>query len=201
MNLINRNKTNSQKNKIIGNIFVYLLIIFSIIYFIIIPTTKDIKEIRDVIISQKIEKERVLNREKNISNLSIKIKKIEPMIEKLDNVFIDESKRREFISTLENIAQKSNVTNTSISPQNNKETTGIYETIPLTISATGKFDDIMKYLKELEKINYYINIQSFDITTTNNYIQNQKNSIMPDLNKSLDPDLTIKINADTYWEN
>lgn len=201
MNLINRNKTNSQKNKIIGNIFVYLLIIFSIIYFIIIPTTKDIKKIRDVIISQKIEKERVLNREKNISNLSIKIKKIEPMIEKLDNVFIDESKRREFISTLENIAQKSNVTNTSISPQNNKETTGIYETIPLTISATGKFDDIMKYLKELEKINYYINIQSFDITTTNNYIQNQKNSIMPDLNKSLDPDLTIKINADTYWEN
>lgn len=198
MNLIKKN--NNTKSLLIKNIIIYLIIILCIFYFFILPTASDIKDIRDNIIEKKIDKEKIINREKNISILSNKLKKIEPKIEKINNIFINQSRRREFIGTLEEVAIKSNVNNPIITPLDNQKEQGAYQEIPLTISAEGTYDNIIHYLLELEKMNYYINIQSLEIISSSKNINSQKSSLIPGIDKIKQNTITIKILANTYWE-
>ncbi len=172
---------NFQKNVLSGLIFM-LLTIFLIVYLIILPSTDNIKESYNDLLLLKVDFETKTEKKLKLQEIDKKISKIENKLYLIDNIFVHENRELEFITTLEGIARKNNVTpkvNLNISPNslNSK-----YNTVNLLITSEGTFFNLYNYLSDIEKLNYYININKLEF-----YSNGNKN-------------VTMRISADTYWK-
>lgn len=198
MTLISFNKINERK-KITAISIICLLIIIGVAYLIIWPTLNDIKQLRANIITQKIDLEKKIVREKNMNILSEKLKKIEPQLKKFNQIFINQNRELEFITTIEGIAGKNQITQKINLNPASAQNEQIYKKIPLTLDAQGKFQNLMKYLTNLETLNYYINIKSLEITAGQNVGAVFQRTKTNNAKQSTD-NINIKILADTHWK-
>lgn len=191
MNL-NKFKKLALKDKITSATIGFLLIFLFSLYFIIIPSLNDIW-----LIGQEVEKQRIELENRYIKGYSIKqladnLEKIKPQINLLDQIFINKNRELEFITTLENEANKYNVAQkinlSAPQPTKNKD----FDQSSLQLYSNGEFNNILKYLANLESLSYYINIKSVEFTPVTGANQPRSEKILPSGVKLL-------IDADTYW--
>ncbi len=174
------------KQKIAVSIVVLIAVLFVGLYFFIFNTIQDIKDLRNEIISEKIEVEKKINREKNLSNLSIKLKKIESQSNKIENIFLKKNNELEFIKTIENIASNNNVTqNINLLP--GKDEKKVNKTI-INLRVEGSYEDILNYIKDLELLKQYINIINLNISAQDNKEPEEENTVI------------LNISAETFWK-
>jgi len=195
-------KNLDPKRKAIFSLSAYILITFCIYFFVITKTINDIKEIRGDIVSKKIDIEKNITQERNMSELSAEIKKIEPQMEKFSQIFINNNRELEFITQLENIAAKHNITQKlSLNPLNTNEEKDdtYYFEVPISIEASGLFENLTEYIKELESLTYYINIKNISIIpggTPNLSMGLLDNSSASQNSKNVN----LSLSATTYWK-
>jgi Tfp pilus assembly protein PilO len=187
MNLNKIKKTN-YLNRLYLLLGIFLAIMLALIYLIIVPTISEIKETKKEVINQKNELEKKLNREKNLVTLNEDLKKIEPEVDSLNQIFIEKNMELEFITTLEGIAGKNNINQTLNLNTDKSIKFGQYTKTPIEISVQGKYNNLLDYLKNIETLKYYINISSLDLI-----LENQDAA-------SLYKTGRLQINADTYWK-
>lgn len=196
MNFLNKKITSSKQ--VIYRALFALVICATVIFFVLLPTINSIKSIRQDILVQKRDLEVKLVKEKNMSDLNEKLKLVTPKLEKLEEIFLNQSREAEFITIIESIAQSSNVQET-ISPSNTKTASiGEYKIVPINIMATGKYKDILKFLVMLESLKQYVSIEDIQINSS----QAAGTNI---LNKGTDTNtgsnlVQIKLSANTYWK-
>jgi Tfp pilus assembly protein PilO len=179
-------KNQALKNKILANIILLLLIVGGGVYFIIMPATFDIEKMNNEIIMQMVDLELKYQRGQNLKKLKETLKKIEPELDKLDKVLIKRTKALEFITSLEEIAERNNVTQKiNLVIDQNKKIKENQKT-PLQLAVTCEFNKCYDYLSALEKSNYYINIKSLEFTSSGK-IENGPSMI------------NLLVFADTYW--
>ncbi len=166
-----------------------LCIVTVMAYLIIIPSINEIKNARKDIINQKNELEKKLNREKNLASLNENLKKIEPDVIFLNQIFIEKNKELEFITTLEGLAGKNNIEQTLYLNTDKSIKSNLYTKTPIDISAQGNYNDIIEYLKNLETLKYYLNIAGLSISFEGN-----QDSSAPHKKGRL------QVSADTYWK-
>lgn len=135
-----------------------------IVYFIILPTIQDIKRISDAVYIERIDLEKKYVRGQLLKKTLEDFEKVKPEKEKLASIFIKEGKELEFITALEKIAAGHNLEQ-SIQLQTAIRGKGEKNLYPLLLAVgiNGDFIEILKYLKDLEKLNYYFNIFSLNI--------------------------------------
>jgi len=198
MNLINFKKINI-KRKITFVIVVFLLTNALIVYLIIIPTINNIKQLRVNIVTQKVDLEKEMAREKNINILSEKLDKIEPQMKKFEQIFINQNRELEFITTLEDIALSNKVLQKINLNLNAVKTEQTYKKIPLRLNIQGNFYNLLQYLTSLENLNYYINITSLEMTKE---ISSGSTLLPTDSSgaKQIIGNISMAISADTYWQ-
>lgn len=124
----------------------------------------------------------------------ININKIREEEAKLSSIFIKKDQELEFITSLENAAQANNLEQQIKLQPINKETTALIQSAPMQISLKGSFRDILQYLQSLEKLSYYININSINLnnpTTKKEAATAQKATSIT---------INAEITALTYWE-
>jgi len=183
-------KLNTNK-KIALNIIIFLVAVFLLLFFLILPTINDIKAIESEITIQMVELEKKYQRGQSLKKLAEHLKMIETQLDKLDQVFIDKEDQLLFITTLENIADASQVTqkiNLIAEPEMEKGEN--YQKLPLQIFTQGDFVSQLKYLINLESLNYYINIKSLELNSAPS-AGNGQNIGQGNIN--------MFIIADTYW--
>lgn len=191
MNL-NKTKKITTQQKLIIWCMGFVITITTGCYFVIIPAISSIKNIKAEIITQKVNLEKKILKESGVSGLKEKIEKIEPQLNLFDQIFINKNRELEFITTLENIANKNNVSQKiNLDPKNSQREHN-YEKIPLSINAQGNFLTLLNYIKDLESVAYYINIQKLDFTKVSANARNQEE--IPANNYNL------IIMANTYWK-
>lgn len=174
------------KGKIIADISIILLLMAAISYLVILPTISEIKTIETEIEAQRSDLERKYIRGQSLKKLSQNLKKIEPNLAVFDQVFINQERALEFITTLEEIANRHNITQ-RLNLMTEKGVKGNdYTKTPLNFIIEGSFANVMAYLADIERLNYYININSMDIST----IKNEDGSTK----------LSVQILANTYWK-
>lgn len=199
MNLINLTKI-EPKRKISILTVVFLLSISFITYAVIMPTVDKIRLLRSQIITQKVELEKKLNRETNMSKLAEKLKKIEPQLEKFERIFINQNRELEFITTLEKIASENNVSQKiNLAPKKN-DLDGIYKNVPITLAVNGNFINLRNYLVDLEALSYYLNISQLIITNTPSAGTSKLK--IPDAHDTpvKKTNASLKITGNTYWK-
>jgi len=192
----------TPKQKALFNLAAYMLIAFGIYYFVILSTVNKIKEIRGNIISEKINFEKNISQEKNMSELSAEVKKIEPQMKKFSQIFINNNRELEFITQLENIASKHNVKQ-KLSLQNleadSADGTDYYFEVPIDLETSGTFKDIIDYMAELESLSYYININKINIGSyaISGSVSRMSNGSDP---APSNKNITLNLSATTYWK-
>ena len=198
MNLINNYEQLGSK-KIYVNLAIYGLIVVLAIYFLLLPTIADILSLREQIIDQKITLERNLNRERDIIKLVNKMNRIKPELAKLDQAFINSSREIEFINTLEGLAGENNITMNISLNETGEKANDIFEKINLTIQTQGSFENLLKFLADIEKMNYYININYFEFASNQGGARDfsPKNADEMILSNA---SVSMRLGAETYWK-
>jgi Tfp pilus assembly protein PilO len=182
---------NTKKKIIIGSI-AFPLIIGSIIYFIVLPTIKDIEKMRNEIEMQRVDLEMKYIKGQSLKKLSENLKTIEPQLAKLDKIFIDQDQVLEFVTTLEEIANINGIDQKiNLMPEKSVKKNR-YKKIPLQIFASGNFFKQLNYLMDLETLNYYININSIELTA--GAVRSAAKE-----EQDMERDVNMLIFADTYW--
>ena len=200
MNL-NKFKNLDYKKKIIYLSLVFAVAALLTVYMIIKPTLMKIKEERANIVTQKIELEKRLSNEKNMASLSSKIRKIKPQIDRLSSVYINQGRQLEFITTLEGIASENKVAQSLNLNFDSLSNDPNYNIIPLEISVSGTYANVLNYLISLETMNYYINITNWQfspggaIVSEISVLETNKQSA----SRSGAP-YTLRLTANTYWK-
>ncbi|MEA3449405.1 MAG: hypothetical protein U9Q85_00260 [Patescibacteria group bacterium] len=187
---MNLNKYNKINLKTKTQILVSFYLLFAVlsVYFYIIPTIEAIKVKKADIFTEKIEQEKKINREKNYANLESEIKKIEPQLGILENVYINANRKLEFITTLEGVAADAKVEQ-KLTLDLKFNSDGEIKEVPVIIDVSGLYPAIMDYLIKLETASYYININSFDLSLSSTPKEEGKLK-----------QYRLRLNANTYWK-
>ncbi|MFH1565083.1 MAG: hypothetical protein ABIC82_04520 [bacterium] len=151
-----------QKNLII---IAVLITIMSAVFFLIInPTVDYIKNTKGQI---KIEREELETRYKRViyqRQNAEKVKKIKEQLSVLDDMFLISEQELKFITTLELVAEKNNISQKiNLKSANSNDSKQV--AFPFIISASGTAYDILSFLMEIEQLSYYINFNSLKINT------------------------------------
>lgn len=194
----------NPKNKITVSLILWLAIILSLIYFIVRPTVKEIKTMSRAIEAQREDLEKKYVKGQSLKKLTENLNKIEPKLELLNQIFINKNRELEFIASLENeannnqISQKINLS----APQTIKNKD--FQIINLQLSTGGKFIKQLKYLMDLESLNYYINIKSLELSAspaggqTAPSLENNGQKTLVSENE--DNNINLAATADVYWK-
>lgn len=173
------------KNKMLISAAGFLLVIFSLVYFLVLPTIKDIKNMSAEIEAQRLDLEKKYIKGQSLKQLSDNLNKIEPKLKLLEQIFINKNRELEFITSLEAEANK-NETEQKINlssplPAENQN----FQKTDLQLFAKGGFTELLKYLADLESLNYYINVKSLELT--------------PFAGSAAAAKINMYLSADTYW--
>ncbi|MFH1661719.1 MAG: type 4a pilus biogenesis protein PilO [Candidatus Falkowbacteria bacterium] len=168
MKLLSVFKTMNLKKKIIANMILLIFVICGLIFYLIIPSINNIKEMGAEIDRLINDLEDKYYKGQSIEKLDENLKKIEPDLEKLNKILVSETTEIEFITKLEEIASKNNISqqiNFKKVDEKNREK------IPIQLTAQGDFSDQIRYLEDLERADYYINISSLELSYSSSVIR------------------------------
>lgn len=154
------------KKKIIISISIFIVFTGLIVYFIILPTAGEIKEIKEAVYTERVDLEKKYLRGQLLKKTLEDFEKIRPKKEKLSSVFVIEGKELEFIQALEKIAAFYNLEQNLKLQQlkDGEENNDYYYPLALEVLIEGDFTQTLGYLKSLERLNYYFNIYSINIS-------------------------------------
>lgn len=155
----------SIKQKIISYIVLVVIAIGGLIYLIILPTAKDIKKINDDVLAERIDLEKKYLRGQLLRTTIENFEKIKPQEDKLNEIYIGQNEELKFITALENIANKYNLDQKIQLAENTDTGSVIYESLALNITTSGSYINILQYLKDIERLNFYFNISKISVTT------------------------------------
>ena len=172
----------SLKKKIIVGPIIFLAIIGSIVFFIIMPSVNSIKHIKEEVEMQRIDLEKKYIKGQSLKQLKENLKKIKPELETLNNAFIIKGNELGFITTLENAFK-------------NLDESQALQKIPLNLSLKGNFTNLINYLLDIESSHYYINIDSLEIPSAS------AKSFISNKNSADDNSVSMAISANIYWIN
>ena len=159
------------KQKIIVAVVIVLILSGIISYFVVIPTINDIKKISNDVYLERLDLEKKYLKGQLLKKTMADFEKIQPEKNKLLGVFINEGKELDFITALEKISNQHNLEQTLKLGSKQDQGSSLYYILPLEITIKGKFSNTLKYLRDLERLNYYYNINAITTSVA------QKNSL------------------------
>lgn len=186
------------RNKITASLTVWLAIILFLIYFIVVPTIKEIKTMGRLIEAQREDLEKKYIKGQSLKQLAENLNKIEPNLKLLDQIFINKNRELEFITSLENEADKNQVGQKINLSAPQKEANSDWQKSDLALHTKGGFIKQLEYLLALERLNYYLNVKLLELSPAGGeQVKGENQETKPADNEP--PSLNMYLNADTYW--
>ena len=168
-----------------------VVIVAAVSYFIIFPQIKNIIKIKNKIEKQRIELAKRYVQGQNLKKLSSDMEMVEDSLEKLEKVYIKQEEALEFITDLENIAEKNNISQKIdlLSLEESRKLHKGYFERQMHIYLNGKYSNLLSYLADMETLRYYINIQNTEVS-----------SQVLRSGSSVNNDININIKTNIYWK-
>lgn len=183
----------SERNKIIVLAFLTLLIIFLLIFLVIIPSDRQIKETKTEIETQREEIEKKYLAGINARILSRKAPEIKEKMERVENVLVGPQEQLEFVTALERMAEENKIEQTPNIEYSSAEEIDFYKKIPLKLSTKGKLLDQLNYLKDLKSLPYFIKIDSVKMKVISDR-ERENTPLSSDY-------VSLFIQANSYWKD
>jgi len=152
-------RLNIEKQTIIL-VGIFSTIIVAIILGIILPTVKYIKNLNQETAALKEYLERKYENTANLRSSIKKIEEIKNVVNGYSQYFFEPGDELYLITTLENIANKNKV-NQKIENSNLDQPN--QEMVKMTLTINGEYERVLKYLADIERIDYFINIEKLQL--------------------------------------
>ena len=156
------------KQKIIILTLIAIFFTLSLGYFVIFPTVKDMQDIRNRIIVEKEDLEFKYKKGQHLKKVMEEYNSIKPHREKISMVFVKKGSEIDFItqiiSEFEKISGQYHLEPKIQNINTNEE--GPEESLTLKIQLTGDFIDMLHFINEIEKLDFYFNISEIDALTS-----------------------------------
>lgn len=179
--------------KITINILISLVMLLGAIFIFILPAINKLEAAKKTIEEQKISFEKIYIQGQNLRKTSENIKTVEPGLQDLQKIFVKKEEALNFITSLEKIAEKNNIKqkigNLNYPTSTDKKST--FDIVPIQITLSGNFKSLIKYLSDLEKLDYYVSVKNLEIL--GNGVINVTG--ITDQEAIVD----MQINANIYW--
>ncbi|MFA6171877.1 MAG: type 4a pilus biogenesis protein PilO [Patescibacteria group bacterium] len=158
-----------------------VLVLAAVIVWVDLPAVKNINKMKDEIEFQRLDLEKKYAKSQRIKKMALSLGKIENEVLRLDKVFISEYRELEFITRLEQIAQSDSVIQEINLNKSAVMETGGFRAVYLFARCQGSYENLVKYLEDIEALDYYINIEDLQIT------------------KGENEEFSLNLKALTYW--
>jgi len=150
------------KKKIFFSLIIFGIISVLLIFLMIYPLLKEIKKDSEDFISQKEKLISLKEEIKNFKKIESLYKTYQPNLDKIESLFINPEFPVEFISFLEENAEKSQL-KIEISPLAGKKETEPWPSLFFKIKTSSSFTNFLKFLERLESSFYLIEISDLNI--------------------------------------
>lgn len=140
----------------------------AIFIFIDLPAIKNIKKIKDEIEFQRLDLEKKYFKIQRSKKTALSLNKIEAEMAEMNNVFINENRELEFITSLERLAAKNSLSQEINLAGKEGQKEGEPRVANLYVRLTGSYDNIINYLSDMESSEYYINFTGLELSSAPN---------------------------------
>jgi Tfp pilus assembly protein PilO len=152
---------NIEKQTIV-TVGIFSGIILLIVLGIIIPTARYITRLNNETATLKEYLERKYEATTHLRSSIKQIEEIKLAVNEYPKYFFKPGDELALITALENIANKNKVTQRI---ENSNLDQKASESIKVSLSVNGKYEKTLNYLSDLEKLNYFINIEKIQLTS------------------------------------
>jgi hypothetical protein len=161
-------KTNlSSRQKMLAIFLIFLSVLGIIIYFIIIPAIAEIRNLNTQIYNQRLSLEKKYTERFGMRKVVKNFREISADFSKATSIYIPQNGELDFITLIEEIADRNNIEmKIFLAPQEQSEYPSGVQAFDLTLTTSGNFKDIIKFLQETEKTNIYILIDNISFLKT-----------------------------------
>jgi len=173
-----------------------------ILFFLILPATKNIRSINDDIYKQREAVEKLYVKAHSIRKSKQDYDSIKDEVKILDNAFYYKGQELEFITDLELLAQKNNISLVINIRNDKEEKLGDYYEIRVDLNVNGNYPDILRFLDDVLTLNFYYNLDQLNFSNqkAKTFSDKEAESLNP-LFKSLEsPIINANISGITYWK-
>ncbi|MFA5770922.1 MAG: hypothetical protein WC894_05515 [Patescibacteria group bacterium] len=167
---------NTEKKTIIIVIF-FSIITLAIIFGIIFPTIQYIKNLEKETTGLREYLENKYENTRAIRTSKKKIEEIESIVTKYPDYLFYHGDELKLITSLENLANNNHV----IQRIDNSNLDKLGDTLNLSLTLNGDYQNIIKYLSSLEKENYYFIITNLQLSSAFNQQNNNLNATIMNL--------------------
>lgn len=199
---------NPKYNRIII-IFAAIIISLLILFIILLPTLKKIKQMTQDIYSQRVALEKLYLRGQSIRKSKENYEKIKDDIKQLENVFNYVGQELNFITALEKIAEEKNISQIINIKNGGKESTKKpvnedYHSIEVVVNLNGNYNDLIRYLEAVQNLDFYFNINYLDFyypsSKTFTLIDKTNDSEKIFKKSNNHPVVNLTVAGITYWK-
>ncbi|MBU4360345.1 hypothetical protein L6278_00230 [Candidatus Parcubacteria bacterium] len=197
-------KINPKYNRIIV-IFIAIIISLLILFIIILPTLKKIKQMTQNIYSQRVALEKLYLRGQSIRETKENYEKVKDDVKELEKVFNHLGQELDFITALEKIAEEKNISQIINIKNGEKEPSNEdYISIEVAVNLSGNYNDLIRYLTAVQNLDFYFNINYLDFyypsskTFTLTGKANDSEKIFEKSNNH--PVVNLTLSGITYWK-
>ena len=179
--------TSFLKNRFIISVIAFFLLLIALIVLIIIPSIKEIKIINQQVYEERVRLEKLYAKGQLKNKVQKDYNSIKENLVFLDSVIMKEGQELEYITAIENIADKAGIDinisigATKITPQQK------FSELEFTITLAGEWKNILLWIDNVEKMPIYTNIKEMTIAVHQN----------KELEKERTATATIR--ANTFW--
>lgn len=156
----------NSTQKIIFNVTIMLLVALAILFLVIFPTAKNIQKTAEETSKLRNYLEKQYQQTLNTRLTKQKIEQIKTESSSFSTYLFKPKDTLKLIQTLEAIANKNKMSQSIDSSDLDKISTA--KKIKLSITASGNYDNALKYLYDLETMEYFLNPEQIKITPVYN---------------------------------
>jgi Tfp pilus assembly protein PilO len=180
------------RGKTAVSLLIFFLLAYGAIFFLIIPSENNLISYHSEMAAKLNSIGNQYSQGKNTKKTSESLKTIEPRLDEMNKIFTQKNNAFDFVTSLETTAEKNNVSEKA-SLGEEKSLGGEFSSISIELGVSGKFNNLISFLSDLEKMPNYININSLQIFSSRGTISSLHKA-------SSSAALTAQISADSYWK-
>lgn len=155
--------TTKQKLSVVTMFFLILVTVISI--WIIVPVIKDIRILNDQIYNQRLSLEKKYVQRFSMRRIIANFREINENIDEVLTIFLPKNGEIPFITKLEELSDENNISlKIFLLPEEKKTFPDGKQKFDLTLSIEGSYENIIKFINDIEKINTYVLIDSISFT-------------------------------------
>jgi len=142
----------------------FLLLLVAVIILIVVPSISEIRLINIQVNEERERLEKLYIKGQIRKQVQSNFENIKEDAKFLENIILKESHELEYITAVENAAEKNGISITMSTGEAKIKPEQDFSELEFTFSTTGDWEDILRWIGDIESLPYYTNISEISVT-------------------------------------